>query len=284
MHKAMSRRSYLFVPGSRPERWGKAIAAGADAVIIDLEDAVAPQDKADARRAVLAFLKEAPEGAGDIFVRINSPRSLIGHHDLGGLLDAASSGARFGGIVVPKASVGDVALLGDLIADVDKSIEIGALIETCAGIEDAPKIAKASSFLTFLMFGGADLASELGVEIAWDPLLPGRARLVQAAAGAAISSIDMPWIALADEAGERAEMQRSFALGFKGRAAIHPKQVPIIHKMLAPDPDVVEQARRVIAAFEEAAGGVCLLDGRLVERPIIERSRQILARAGRDSV
>lgn len=276
---AAGRRSYLFVPGDRPERFAKAAASGADAVIIDLEDAVPIHAKDTARRHVLAHLSDAQRRGVSTFVRINPPRTMAGLTDLAAIMTEAGRGVMPAGIVVPKSSAADIALVGDLLSDAGARMELGALVETCAGIEDAFAIAKSSPSLTFLMFGGADLAAELGVEIAWDPLLASRARLVQAAAAAGRAVVDMPWIALDDEPGEADEMKRSFALGFTARAAIHPRQVPRIHAMLAPDAAALDSARRVLAAYEAARGGACLLDGRLIERPTIERSRRLLARA-----
>ncbi len=277
--EAAGRRSYLFVPGNRPERFVKAICSGADVVIIDLEDAVPPHEKDAARDHVITHLRNAERGRVPTFVRINSPRTIVGLVDLAALMTEARRSAAPGGILVPKATAADIALVGDLVADAGVAIELGALVETCAGIEDAFSIAKASPWLSFLMFGGADLAAELGVELAWEPLFAARAKLVQAAASAGRFAIDMPWVALDDEEGELAEMKRSFALGFSGRAAIHPRQVGRIHALLNPDPAAVAQARRVLAAYEAAGGAACLLDGRLVERPTIEHSRRVLARA-----
>jgi len=276
---ATSRRSYLFVPGNRPERFTKAMASGADAVIIDLEDAVPLHEKDGARSHVLAHLRAATRPTVPTLVRINAPRTIAGLADLAAIMVEVVRGAAPAGILVPKSSAADIAFVGDLLADARARMELGALVETCAGIEEAFAIAKASPSLAFLMFGGADIAAELGVEIAWEPLLASRARLVQAAAAARRAVVDMPWIALDDEAGELAEMKRSFALGFSARAAIHPRQVPRIHTMLTPDPAALAEARRVLAAYEAAGGRACLLDGRLVERPTIERSRRLLARA-----
>lgn len=277
---ALSWRSCLFVPGDRPERFGKAVASGADAVIIDLEDAVPLHKKDEARAQTLSYLRDANDPAARILIRINSLRTRVGIADMSAILEQAARGLNIAGIVVPKACAAQISLTGDLIADAGVTMELGALVETCAGIEDAFAIAKSAPSLSFLMFGGADLAAELGVEIAWDPLLAARARLVQAAASAGLASLDMPWIDLADEEGEKAEMQRSFALGFTGRAAIHPRQIAGIHAALTPSPAALEHARRVIEALEASGGGACLLDGKLIERPIIERSRRLLARAG----
>ncbi|GGE41824.1 citrate lyase subunit beta [Agaricicola taiwanensis] len=268
------------MPGNRPERFDKAASAGADAVIIDLEDAVAIQDKETARSAALEWIAGRSSTAGAVFLRINGLRTPAGIADLAAVLEAAPSIPGLAGLLLPKARAGDVAVVADLIDHIAAPWELGALIETIDGTEEAFALARLSARLSFLMFGGADLAAELGVEIGWDPLLAARARLVAAAAGAGRASVDMPWIELADVAGEEAEMRKSFALGFTSRAAIHPAQPPRINAMLTPDPAALDHARRVMAAFAASKGSACLLDGRLIERPTIEQSRRLLARAG----
>jgi len=278
--RAAARRSYLFVPGDRPERFEKAASSGADAVIVDLEDAVAPHAKANARAAALAWIAgRSPEGSA-VFLRLNGLRTLTGLADLAAVLEAAPSMPGLTGLLLPKARAADVAVVADLLDQAAVPWELGALVETIEGVEEAFVLARVSARVSFLMFGGADLAAELGVEIAWDPLLASRARLVAAAAGAGRACLDMPWIALADLDGEAAEMRKSFALGFTARAAIHPAQPPRINAMLTPEPAKLDQARRVMAAFAASQGGACLLDGRLIELPTIERSCRLLARAG----
>lgn len=280
------RRSYLFVPGARPDRFAKALAAGADAVIIDLEDAVAPADKHSARAAVCAFLRDrpAPDAAEpDIFVRTNSLRSRTGLLDLLALTDRdAGQAPRWAGILLPKVDdASDVRRAADLLDEQGLPGALGALIESADGLENVMEIAGASPRLAFLMFGGADLSADLRVPLAWEPLLQARARVVHAAARYGLDALDMPWIALDDEDGYARELARSVAHGFTARAAIHPKQIAAIHAALTPPPEAVAQAERVLAAFEAASGGVCTLDGKLVERPLVLGSRRVLALARR---
>ncbi|HYG91280.1 MAG TPA: CoA ester lyase [Azospirillum sp.] len=273
------RRSYLFVPGARPDRFAKALAAGADAVIIDLEDAVAPADKEAARAAVCAFLQERPAGDAEVFVRTNSLRSRIGLLDLLALTDGGAPG--WTGILLPKVDgAADVRLAADLLDERGLPGVLGALIESADGLENVMAIAAASR-LAFLMFGGADLSAELRVPLAWEPLVHARARVVHAAARYGLDALDMPWIALDDEAGYANELARSVALGFTARAAIHPKQIAAIHAALAPPADAVARAERVLAAFAAAGGGVCTLDGKLVERPVVLACQRVLALARR---
>ncbi|MDQ2102432.1 HpcH/HpaI aldolase/citrate lyase family protein [Azospirillum isscasi] len=275
------RRSYLFVPGARPDRFAKALAAGADAVIIDLEDAVAPADKDGARTAVCSFLRErAAESGPAVFVRTNSLRSRTGMLDILALTDGAAPG--WAGLLLPKVDgAEDVRLAAGLLDERGLPGTLGALIESADGLEHAMAIAAASPRLSFLMFGGADLSAELRVPLAWEPLLHARSRVVHAASRFGLDALDMPWIALDDEEGYRRELARSVLHGFTARSAIHPKQIAAIHDAYTPPAEAVIQAGRVLAAFEAAGGGVCTLDGKLVERPLVQGSHRILALARR---
>lgn len=278
---APAHRSYLFVPGARPDRFAKALAAGADAVIIDLEDAVAPADKDGARAAVCAFLRERPTESGPaVFVRTNSLRSRTGLLDILALTDGGAPG--WAGILLPKVDgAEDVRLAAGLLDEQGLPGTLGALIESAAGLENVMAIAAASPRLSFLMFGGADLSGELRVPLEWEPLLFARSRVVHAASRFGLDALDMPWIALDDEEGYRRELARSVLHGFTARSAIHPKQIAAIHDAYTPSPEAVVQAGRVLAAFEAAGGGVCTLDGKLVERPLVQGSHRILALARR---
>ena len=284
------RRSYLFVPGARPDRFAKALAAGADAVIIDLEDAVPPAGKDAARAAVCAFLRDrttTDPAAPDVFVRTNSLRSRTGLLDLLALtdLDAGQnvpSRAPWAGLLLPKVDgAADVRLAAALLDERNLPGALGALIESAEGLENVMEIAASSPRLSFLMFGGADLSAELRVPLAWEPLLQARSRVVHAAARHGLDALDMPWIALDDEDGHARELALSVLHGFTARAAIHPKQIAAIHAAFTPPPAAVAQAERVLAAFEAAGGGVCTLDGKLVERPLVLGSRRVLALARR---
>lgn len=278
------RRSYLFVPGARPDRFAKALGAGADAVIIDLEDAVAPGDKDSARAAVCAFLRERADAGGPaVFVRTNSVRSRTGLLDILALTDLPDGAApRWAGILLPKVDgAEDVRLAAGLLDERNLPGALAALIESADGLENVMAIAAASPRLSFLMFGGADLSAELRVPLAWEPLVQARTRIIHAAARFGLDALDMPWIALDDEEGYRQELARSVLHGFTARSAIHPKQITAIHDAYTPSPEAVLRAGRVLAAFEAAGGGVCVLDGKLVERPLVLGSHRILALARR---
>lgn len=270
------RRSLLFVPGSRPERFEKALASGADCVCIDLEDAVAPGDKAKARAQVLAWCKDAPEQA-DLLVRLNSLRSLEGIKDLAAFVEAGGPART---LMLPKVGSAEEIQLADEILGALPT-RLVPLIETADGLRRADAIAAAPR-LDAVMLGGVDLAADLRCELAWEPLLWARQTLVVACARAGVDLIDVPQIDVQDETLLADTSRRARALGFTGRAAIHPKQIDAINRAFTPHPDEVVQARRVIEAYEAAKGGVALLDGKLVERPVVRAMQRILAAAARE--
>jgi len=267
-------RSYLFVPGSRMDRLGKALQSGADAVIIDLEDAVAPGDKDTARVAVSEFLRQRPSETPRVLVRINGCGTRAGLQDCIALIDPA---CKWDAILVPKADgAGDIQRITDLAHEAQCLGGLGALIETAIGLEAVMTIASASPRLKFLMFGGADLAAELRVAITSPLIDHARARLVHAAARYGLGALEMPWLDLDDMDGYRVDLERSFALGFTGRTAIHPRQIDAIHAALTPGTNDVAWARRVVTAFEQTDGGAFALDGKLVEQPVVQRCRRII--------
>lgn len=265
----------LFVSGERPERFDKALAAGADLVCIDLEDAVAPARKAEARAAVLGWLAgRAPDG---LALRLNGLRTPEGLRDV---LALAESGVRVAWLLCPK--VEDAAdlqcLQGWAGGCYGRSV---ALLETPRGIEAAAAIAGAGAGLGALMLGGADLSAELGAAFGWDGLLHARGRLVNAARLHGLQAWDVPHIALDDEAGLADETRRVAALGFDCKTAIHPKQITTVHAALAPAADEVAWAEALLAEAGDGERGAFLFRGRMVDAPVLARARRVAARAPR---
>ena len=269
------RRSVLFVPAVRPDRFAKAVATGADAVCIDLEDGVSVEQKDEARDKALALLTERPACRAEVMLRINEPGSDLGERDLAALVGADVSPDS---LMVPKVS-GPEALtslerrLGPALAGLPLIVQI----ETARGLAAADTIATASPNVAVLFFGAVDLSAELGCAIEWDALLYARSRVVAAAALVGVDAMDTPFmdVSAPDELGEEAEAVRR--LGFTGKAAIHPTQVPIIQSAFSPDVAAVAWARRMVAAYEGNQGGVLLVDGKLIERPVIASAQRILA-------
>lgn len=278
-------RSVLFVPGDRPDRCDKAMAAGADAVCVDLEDAVGPAAKAGARDSVAAFLArwEMPAATGadpghgrrpPVIVRVNDPDSEEGERDAASLTGAP----RPDGFMIPKVTAADGIRSAQRLLGED--IPLFPIIETVAGLENAVHVGAASPAVAALMFGGFDLSAELGAEPEWEPLLYARSRVVHAAALSGLDTIDMPSRNFRDVSRLRAEAEKARRLGFTGKVAIHPAQIPVIHEAFTPSPEEVERARRIVEADRAAGGGAVSLDGSMVDRPVVEAARRVLARTG----
>lgn len=263
--------SLLFVPGSRPDRFPKAKAAGAGLTVIDLEDAVAAEDKETAREAALAHMAEAPEGWG---IRINAVATLAGVRDL-----AALGNARVLPQVVMVPMVETAAEL-DVVAGVlgDRCPELVPLVETPRGLRHALEIVSHSK-VSALMLGGADFSSELGVELAWDPLLGARHAMVLACAEARKPAIDVPYIHLDDEAGFAEECERAAALGFGCKAVIHPRQVPHANAAFSPTEAEIAEAREALGAYKAGGERAIRFKGKMLEAPFVKKYRAVLARA-----
>jgi citrate lyase subunit beta / citryl-CoA lyase len=262
-------RSALFVPADRPERHQKALDAGADAVIVDLEDAVASAKKAAARQVLVDSLA-ARTGGTECLVRINSPLHEEGRADL-----EALAAMRVDAVVVPKADAASV----DIAAASD--LPLVALVETAAGVLDAAAIARHPA-VAMLMLGPVDLSLELGVEegARGDGMNTARGLLVLAAAAAGIPGpLDGPCIKIGDPDALALEIERARRLGFVGKACIHPAQVGPVNLAFSPTTEEIAWAERVAAALDtNEEPGVVILDGEMIDRPVVLRAQRILAR------
>ena len=270
-----ARRSWLFTPATRPDRFARAGEAGADVLIIDLEDAVAPGDKDRARAAALAHL-DAGRGTAPIqALRVNGLRTRAGLDDLRLLLESRTGPDA---VILPKVETPDEPRLVDAwLAEAGSPAALVALVESARGVEAAPEIARSAPRLSALMFGAADLAADLGAPAAWEPLLYSRSRVVAAAAAAGIGAIDAPYFDLKDRVGQEAELRAAVALGFAAKAAIHPGQVAAINAALTPSAAAVAEAREILAQNE---AGVGVVGGRMVDEAVARRARRILAAVG----
>ena len=258
------RRCLLFVPGSRPERFAKAVATGADQVCIDLEDAVAPGDKETARAAVIDFLAQAQAGGNEIGLRVNPVSSELGKADLAAL---AAAGVRPAFVMLPKVeSAAELAAADAALAAIDTAFIVQ--IETPKGLLDAREIVAASPRVQALMFGGFDYIVALRGRAGWESFFHPRVQLATIAAEANVGCMDVPYLDIKDEAGLRSETDRVIALGFTAKAAIHPAQVDTIQSRYLPTANELDYARRVVAAMADNGGGAVAVDGKLVDRPI----------------
>ncbi len=265
-------RTYLFVPGTRQERFGKALSSGADRVVLDLEDAVASDDKAAARSAVAAWLKSAaPEERSRIVVRINDASSSWYAADLAALADAHGIG-----VLLPKAeSAPQIAQTRAALPGAG----ILALIESARGVSEVNRIAAAG--VQRLVFGTLDLALDLDMDISTDS-----SGLAYAASRIAIASrlADLPppvagvTPQIDDEARLLSDLADARRLGFGAKLCIHPRQVQPLHAALRPSAEALEWARRVLEA-DAASPGAARLDGRMVDRPVVLQAQRTLALA-----
>ncbi len=256
----MTPRSYLFVPADRPERIGKALQSGADAVIVDLEDAVAPAAKAAARDALAGWLATAPANA--VWVRVNAAGTPWQDDDL-----RLCGHPAVRGVVLPKAE-----------APPAPGKPVLALVETAAGFDALRAIASAPG-VQRLLFGSIDFQVDLGIEGDDDALLFFRSQLVLASRLAGLDApVDGVTTAIDDEAAIASDTARARRLGFGAKLCIHPKQVAAVNRGFTPSEAELGWARRVLAAAE--SGGAVAVDGKMVDAPVLARARALLRRAG----
>ncbi len=276
------RRSFIFAPAMRPELYPKALATGADIVCVELEDGVAPKDKDVARQNVLAlFAKPQADDGVERMVRINCLRTAVGLKDVQAILDTNSPPPA---LMLPKVvSPEEVIWLDDLLTEAEKDIRIHIIIEMNEGLEAAFDIAHSSDRIDSLLFGGVDMAADLRCKNAWEPLLYARSRVVHAAASAGVDVIDVPYLDLEDMSGMSREAGLAKDLGFSGKGAIHPKQIAELNRIFTPSDDEIARAKKVISAFEEADTGLVVVDGKLIEKPVIREMQRILSIADRAS-
>ncbi len=274
-------RSALFVPGNRPDRYAKALASGADAVIFDLEDAVPPADKAAARASVAAFLSETTNASGaNAALRIVRFNALLGLDGMRDLLAFAESGARPDAVMLAKCGDAyELELAASLLGARSGEPATIALVETARGLANVEALARAPGRVAGLMFGGMDLAGELRAQAGWEALLYARSRVVAAAALGGLAVLDVPFFDLADAAGLEHDALAARRLGFTGKTAIHPRHIAGIHAAFAPDPAEVAAARATLAAV--GAGGAIAVGGRMADNAMLRSARLTLERAER---
>jgi (S)-citramalyl-CoA lyase len=261
-------QSLLFVPGSRPERFGKALASGADLVTIDLEDAVGPADKNAAREAALAAM-----GPANLGIRINGVRTRQGLADLVAIA-AAVKQPPF--IMVPMVeAVAEIEIVHAVLPD----IALLPLIETVKGLRNADAIA-ASPGIGGVMLGGADFAGELGVAMSWDALYAARAHIAMACASARVPSIDVPYLDLDNLDGLADDVARVKAMGFTAKSVVHPKHIEVVHQVMRPTMQEIAEAHEAEAAYAAAGESAVRWNGKMLEAPVMARYRRILALQG----
>jgi citrate lyase subunit beta/citryl-CoA lyase len=280
------RRSYLFAPGNNRKLLGKVFDAGADAVVLDLEDAVPPAEKPAAREMVRETLQErAPATSPGIFVRVNHPATDWWREDV-----RAVVGPWLTGIRLPKANaVQEVEKVADLLDEAEPAagLERGATplictIESAVGVMNLERIARARRVVGFA-YGASDLSRDLGAELVGDELetLYVRSRLVLVSAALGLQPpIASVQTDLADTDRLRSTTLAARRLGFFGRSCIHPKQLPIVHEVFTPDPERVERARAIVRAYREqvasGSGSFSMPDGQFVDEAIARQAEALV--------
>lgn len=270
------RRSFIFTPGLKPEMFPKALASGADMVCIELEDGIAPQDKAEARVCALKLFEEPQADDGvERIVRINSMRERFGIDDVQAVLETNTPPPS---LMMPKVRTPDeVKILDQLLTERGHLTQLHVIIETNEGLEAAHDIAHSSPRIEALFFGGIDMAAELRCKNGWDQMLYARSRVVHAAASAGLDVIDVPYLDLADLDGMKILAQQAKDLGFAGKGSIHPKQIAPLNKIFTPSDEEISRARRIIKTFEDAETGLVVIDGKLIEKPVMREMYRIVS-------
>jgi (S)-citramalyl-CoA lyase len=270
-----SLKSWLFTPATKADRFGRAGEAQADALIIDLEDAVAFTDKQKARTAALQYLEQPPGGRLPCALRINAPVTRTGIEDLHSLLESSAAPDY---IILPKCdSPGFISMVRALLDQAAKETEIIALIESAKGVEALPDIVSSDVRPVALLFGAADMEADLGAKTGWETMLFVRSRIIQVAASAGILAVDSPFFDIADLDGLKRETKAAMDLGFHSKAAIHPKQIPVINEVFVPSAEEIAEARQILAVNQKGVGTV---DHQMVDEAVARKARLTLQRAG----
>ena len=280
---ALPIRSYLYVPGDDPRKIEKALASDADAVVLDLEDAVAPSRKEEAREMVSAVLRSAP--GKPVFVRVNAPGSALAGEDI-----EAVAGPHVAGLRLPKSeSAEDVRAIAERLEALGCEAGIQCLIESALGLELAFEISRCHERVAGISLGEADLAANLGVRDGGGiGLLYARSRVVAAARAAGLPGpAQSVYTNVRDAEGLRRSTEEGKSMGFVGRSAIHPAQIAVINEVFTPTDKEISEAEDLLQRLETSAGAgtgaFVLEDGRFVDRAVVESARSILALARRAS-
>jgi citrate lyase subunit beta/citryl-CoA lyase len=273
----MARRSVLFSPGDQPDLLRKAPESGADVVVFDLEDAVAPTEKSAAREAVSDALADIDADC-EVCVRVNAGETADDD------IAALAAGATPDSIMLPKTTgAEDVETLADRLAAHGTPLPVLAIVESAQGVLGAAEIAD-SEATDALLFGAEDLSADLGATRTAEgtEVHYARQRVVTAASAADVDAIDTLWTDFEDTEGLRADTTRGIEMGYDGKMAIHPGQVDVINDAFTPTDERVEWAENVLSARDEAEAsgkGVFAVEGEMIDAPLIAQAERIIERA-----
>ncbi len=278
------RRTMLFVPANNPNMMVNAVVFRPDAIIFDLEDAIALREKDSARDLLVEALKTVDYEGIEILVRVNPLYTPFGETDVRELVKAGLRNIR-----LPMTETKeDIEKLDALLWELEKendiepgSVKILGAIETAKGVINAPGIATASTRMVGISFGAEDFTRTIGAERSkgGQELFVARSQIVLAAAAAGIDAIDTVFADVEDIEGFRREVESAKALGFAGKSVIHPSQIPVVHDVFTPTMEEVEKALRVMQAIEDAEKrglGVISLDGKMVDAPVVARAAKVV--------
>ncbi len=282
------RRSMLYVPGNAPAMLRDAHIYGPDSVMFDLEDSVSPREKDAARHLVFQALRHYDYAGVERIVRINGLETTFGLEDIAAVVCGGVDAVRLPKTDGPE----DIRAVEQAVAAAERrfgrpagSVKLVAAIESARGILAVREIATASPRLIAIAIGAEDFVTDMHTSRSPDgiELLAARSMLVMAARAAGIMAIDTVFTAVDDEEGFQREARLARQLGFDGKSVIHPSQIAMVHAIYAPTPEEVAKARRVVAAAADAearGSGVIALDGKMIDKPIVERAMRVLALAG----
>ena len=276
LNKIKVRRSFIFTPGLNPEMFPKALASGADMVCIELEDGIAIKDKDEARKNTINALKNLKiNNDVELVVRVNCQRTKPGLLDLEAFI---SSKLNVKALMLPKVKTPDeITFIDDLLTDCNMDTDLHVIMETNEALENIYDIAHASKRIVALYFGGVDMAAELRVPNSYENLIYARSKLVHAGASVGIDVIDVPYLDLEDMDGMKKEAELVRNLGFTGKGSIHPKQISILNEVFTPSKEEIIKAKRIIDQFNASDTGLVVIDGKLIEKPVLrEMKRRIL--------
>jgi len=280
-------RSLLFIPGNKPNMLAKAESCSPDVLVPDMEDSVPDAEKSAARATIGEWLPRLAAHTALLMPRVNSLRTGWFEDDLAGAVAPGVWGISIGKV----ESAADISAISAAMARTERAagLEVGSLrlvpwIETARAIVDCHAICSASERIAAIAFGGEDYTADLGVERLDDEsnLIYARSAICNAARAAGVLALDTPYFQFRNAEGLKASSRAAKRLGFKGRFAIHPDQIEVINTCFSPSEAEIDEAQRIVAAFEEAerrGRGSTSLDGRVIDVPVVKRARALLAHA-----
>jgi citrate lyase beta subunit len=274
-------RSLLSVPALAEKKYTTGHQAGADVCVVDLEDSVPVSGKSEGRRSAEAFFSAPTSSATRCGVRINTVTTADGLRDILAILEYQIS-PRI--IVIPKVeSPRDIEIVANALGADYGHIDIYAIVETPRGVEKISSIVNASPKPKVLIFGSADYTLNTRVKLSWDGLAYARAKLANSARAYGIEPVDAPSFNLSDTDLLRREAELARDLGFSGKVAIHPRQIPVINGVFTPDAETIDAARRVKAMGEESSRNIAVSNGMMLGTPFFQAAQQLLDEFDLDS-